>query len=415
MYKGEYTDMVDKYLRISPKVNFLPNYNPLPSTGWDGVKALWYEGPEYKGKPTKVFAYIGYPEMEEGEKVPAVVLVHGGGGHAFAHWIKIWNQRGYAAIALDTEGFFPAEEWKGLVGTEGEPKDRYVRELYGELADEAYTVAPKSDEMSDPDLPVEEQWIYHAVVDTILAHNILKADKCVDSNKIGISGVSWGSVITSLVIGYDTDYAFAIPIYGSAYLKYAETNVCRGFKEERIRQLWSAEDRLAKVSFPILWFCGLYDSAFCSYSNSASYIDTKRTGSVLSVREDLFHSHKSAWGCEEVYAFADSVVKGTQAFVVPVEEPTAFGKCSFQVSIPENMQNVKARLIYLTEDFRFDENSQPMHQGQIASANIDGNMVTADIPKEAFLYYVEFRGKVNGTDLISTTSWVESDERKRLR
>lgn len=403
--------MIEKYLHVIPKVEYLPDYNPVASTGWQGVEALWYEGAEYKGKPTKVFAYIGYPEMKKGEKVPAVVLVHGGGGHAFAHWIKIWNERGYAAIAMDTEGYFPAEEWKGLTGTEGEPKDRYVRELYGVLADERYTVGPKSDEMSEPNVPVCEQWIYHAVADTILAHNILREDELIDSDKIGICGVSWGSVITSLAIGYDTDYAFAIPIYGSAYLEYAATNVCRGFREQRTRELWSAADRLPKVSFPVLWLCGLYDSAFCSYSNSVSYLDTKQAGGVLSIREDLFHSHKSAWGCEEVYWFADSVLAGKQAFILPEEEPESFEACRFRVIIPEDFKNIAVRLVYFTEDFQFDENSQPLNKGHITPAFLQGDIVTAKVPKEAFCYYMEFRTIMNGKQLISSTSWVKYRKR----
>lgn len=401
--------MMKKYLQVTPKVEYLPDYNPVASTGWQGAEALWYEGPEYKGKQTKVFAYIGYPEMKKGEKVPAVVLVHGGGGHAFAHWIKIWNERGYAAIAMDTEGYFPAEEWKGLTGTEGEPKDRYVRELYGKLAGDHYTVGPKSDEMSVADLPLEEQWIYHAVADTILAHNILKVDERIDREKIGICGVSWGSVITSLAIGYDTDYAFAIPIYGSAYLEYVATNVCRGFKEERIRRLWSAADRLPEVSFPVLWLCALYDSAFSSYSNSCSYLDTKERGSFLSIQEELFHSHKSAWGREEGYHFADSVLAGKQAFIVPVDEPESFEECRFQVTIPEEFKDVAVRVVYFTEDFQFDENSQPLNKGRMAPASLQGDIVTAKIPEDAFCYYIEFRANVNGRELISTTSWVCRD------
>ena len=44
------------------------------------VKAIFYEGLPFKGKQTRVFAWYGIPEAEKGEKVPAIVLVHGGGG-----------------------------------------------------------------------------------------------------------------------------------------------------------------------------------------------------------------------------------------------------------------------------------------------------------------------------------------------
>ena len=32
------------------------------------------------------------------------VLVHGGGGTAFDAWVRLWNDRGYAAIAMDLAG-----------------------------------------------------------------------------------------------------------------------------------------------------------------------------------------------------------------------------------------------------------------------------------------------------------------------
>ena len=70
----------------------------------EGVKALFYEGAKFKGQPTRVFAYYGAPKevsAEPGKKVPAMVLIHGGGGTAFDRWVKVWNSRGYAAITMD--------------------------------------------------------------------------------------------------------------------------------------------------------------------------------------------------------------------------------------------------------------------------------------------------------------------------
>ena len=47
-----------------------------------------------------------------------MVLVHGGGGTAFAEWVKAWTSRGYAAIAMDTCGQIP----KGIVRQVGTPR-----------------------------------------------------------------------------------------------------------------------------------------------------------------------------------------------------------------------------------------------------------------------------------------------------
>ena len=86
---------INKYLNAKPDMVRIPSFDPKPETGWQGVEAISYSGAVYQGKKTKIFAYIGFPKENKGEKVPAVVLVHGGGGHAYAHWVKLWNDRGY--------------------------------------------------------------------------------------------------------------------------------------------------------------------------------------------------------------------------------------------------------------------------------------------------------------------------------
>ena len=35
------------------------------------------------------------------------MLIHGGCGTVFADWVKMWNDMGYAAIAIGTEGKIP--------------------------------------------------------------------------------------------------------------------------------------------------------------------------------------------------------------------------------------------------------------------------------------------------------------------
>ena len=79
-----------------------------------GVEPIFVEGEPWHGKPTRVFAWWGLPKgASAAQKVPAMVLVHGGGGTAFATWVKTWNDRGYAAIAMDTCGAIPQGERDG--------------------------------------------------------------------------------------------------------------------------------------------------------------------------------------------------------------------------------------------------------------------------------------------------------------
>ena len=93
-----------------------PKVYPADDFKETGVRSLFFEGLPWKGKPTRVFAWYGVPAHAANEKVPAIVLVHGGAGTAFADWVRLWNARGYAAIAMDTCGSVPIHEgqrgWK---------------------------------------------------------------------------------------------------------------------------------------------------------------------------------------------------------------------------------------------------------------------------------------------------------------
>jgi dienelactone hydrolase len=167
-----------------------------------GVRALYFESVHWRGKPTRVFAYYGAPA---GKKLPAMVLIHGGGGTAFAEWVRLWNKRGYAAIAVDTCGNVP---------------DR-VQD------DKPWSPSKKHHELGGPegwggfaqiDEPIADQWTYHAVAAAILAHSLIRSFPEVDPKRIGVTGISWGGYLTDIVSGVDPRFRFAVPVYGCGFL-----------------------------------------------------------------------------------------------------------------------------------------------------------------------------------------------------
>lgn len=308
---------------------------------------------------------------------------------------------------MDTTGYFPREEWKGLVGTEAPEAEKYTNELYGALAEEGYTVGPGNSGMRDCELPVGEQWMYHAVADTILANNILRSDPRIDSGKIGICGISWGSVITSIAIGYDNRYAFAIPIYGSAYLDVPSApELPLVFREEPVKSLWSAADRLSNAHFPIHWLCWSSDNCLFAQANSLSYETTKDDGAYLSIRYDFSHGHAGGWLTPESYRFAEKTLEGKLPFIRPITEPEGTGKISFRISVPEDFMHTEATILYLTEPPQFGEENgmqKMLTQWVFVPAQIQGDVVTGTVPENVYCYYVQLRGMADGQWQASST------------
>ena len=248
----------------------------------DGVTAIEFSGADYKGESTKVFAYVGIPETSADEKVPAVVLVHGGGGRAFAHWVKAWNERGFAAIAIDTEGKRPDNSRDGLGG-------------------------PYIDYMFTDTLPIEEQWMFHAVSAAVRATSVISSYEQVDSKKIGIVGVSWGSVITSITLGVDDRLAFGAPIYGTGHLDESLARFGSMGVSENGWALWNPSGYFPFYTAKMHLFNSDHDPHFSANINSKSAYEL---GASLTYIAEHTHSEDSAQAIREVYAFADQAVNG---------------------------------------------------------------------------------------------------------
>lgn len=169
-------------LRKTPAVEWLDKEGTL--------KRLLYESEPYKGKPTRVFAYYAQPDKIDG-KLPAVVLIHGGGGTAFAEWAQLWAKRGYIALAMDLAGH--SEKRKRL--PDGGPDQ-----------DEGSRFNPHD---------LKDMWSYHAVAAVIRGHSLLRSLPNVDTERIGVTGISWGGYLTCIVAGLDDRFKAAVPVYGS--------------------------------------------------------------------------------------------------------------------------------------------------------------------------------------------------------
>ncbi|MFM8493932.1 MAG: alpha/beta hydrolase family protein, partial [Planctomycetia bacterium] len=261
--------------------------------GEGALRAISYDAVPWKGKPTKVFAWLGLPANATG-KVPGIVLVHGGGGSAFKEWVRRWNEHGFAAISISVEGQTDGADPELPQGTRG-----YRRH--------AWAGPQRSGIYGDSAEPLTDQWIYHAVADTVLANSLLRSLPEVDADKVGVMGISWGGVITATIIGIDDRFAVAIPRYGCGKMYDAENHYGGILGTNRLyREAWDPMIRMDRVRMPVLWFSWPQDKHFPLDCQAACYRSAAGPH-MVSLVPGMGHGHD--FRAPQPYAFAESIVR----------------------------------------------------------------------------------------------------------
>jgi dienelactone hydrolase len=160
--------------------------------------------------------------------------------------------------------------------------------------------------------------MYHAVADTILANSLLRWLPQVDSEKVGVMGISWGGVITSTVIGIDNRFAFAVPTYGCGGLADAQNQYGRALGDNALyREVWDPLVRMNNVKLPVLWLSWTGDLHFPLDAQSRCY--TAAPGPhLVALLPNMRHGHAPGWNPPDSYAFAESVVQTAAPWCVPL-------------------------------------------------------------------------------------------------
>jgi dienelactone hydrolase len=267
-----------------------PVIHPAEGVPADGTRhAIYFDGLPYRGKPTRVFAWYGLPEKSAG-KVPAIVLVHGGGGTAYREWVKKWNEHGFAAISIAVEGQTDTRQGK-----------QWLRHPWSGPA--------RNNIYNDSAEPLADQWMYHAVADTVLANSLLRSFPEVDAKQVGLMGISWGGVIAATAMGIDTRFAFSIPTYGCGDLADTPNQYGAALHDNALyREVWDPLLWLPRAKMPALWFSWPDDVHFPLTSQSASYRAAPGPH-MVAILPGMKHGHPAAWNPPDSYAFAESVVR----------------------------------------------------------------------------------------------------------
>lgn len=354
-------------LGTDPRFLSVPAHEAATDFDEADVRAVFIHGPAYQGKPTRFFAWVGLPKVEPGRKVPAMVLVHGGGGTAFAEWVRLWNSRGYAAIAMDTCGQVP----RGSYG-------KWERNPMGGPA--GWSVDAKLLER-----PPTDQWQYHAVASIVLSHSLIRSLPEVDAERVGVTGISWGGYLTCIAAGIDKRFRLAAPVYGCGFYEECvwgpELAKMSAGERERWVAWWDPKVYLPDATMPILWVNGTNDFAYPMNAMRKSYRLAK-TERYLSVTLRMPHGHNGPGEKPAViHAFADSILKGG-APLPEVKRQGRDGRVAWGEF--ESDRPFKQATLLFTKD----GGPWQRREWHVSPATVNGGRIEVTLPEGTTVYYM---------------------------
>ena len=275
----------------------------------------------------QVFCFVGLPASASKEKpVPAVVCVHGATGTAFYDWVEMWNNRGYAAIAMDTEGKMPTADTS----------------MYRVLpaVESIKPHGPANASFYDSGKPVTEQWVYHALGAVISCTSFIASFEEVDASRIGITGVSYGGFLTCLAAGFDDRYVFAAPVYGCLANSGSDAEFGSYIDNNKGAEIWDGVGALEASRSVFLFVNSNTDRFFPLDSVKKSAEACKQ--SALCIKNNYPHGHSQGADIKEVFAFADEICKKGKPLVHITEVDAENGMLEYalpdDVSITEILQ-----------------------------------------------------------------------------
>jgi dienelactone hydrolase len=340
------------------------------------TQEVYYEGEPVNGVLTRVFAYVGRPADRSG-KLPAMVLVHGGGGKAFANWAQMWAERGYVALAMDLTGKGP--DGKPLPEAGPDQRDWNIFRPFTEA-------------------DLKELWPYHAVAAVIRGHSLLANLPEVDARRIGITGISWGGYLTCIVAGLDDRLKCAIPVYGSGFL-WEDSAWLGQFQRlgpvetKRWSDSFDPSKYLPGVRCPILFVNRPTDFHYrlAVHQKSRQLVPN---GHDLHMDIKLSHSHPAGWAPKEIALFADSVLRGGKSLarLGELKRNGEIVTAKFKSTVPI----VRGELCFTTEADAYEK-----RKWQATPAEVTGQEVWAKLPEARpltfFLNIIDQRGAITSS------------------
>ncbi|MCX6899465.1 MAG: alpha/beta fold hydrolase [Verrucomicrobia bacterium] len=301
----------------------------VPSMRWaeqsGAVHSLFYAGENFQGHATEVFAFYASPttlgKVAPGKtKFPGVVLIHGGGGTAFAEWAWLWAKRGYAAIAMDLSGHQPNapvyDPKTGMPVPNQTAKKETRKRLPNGGPDQGH---PEKFDSIGGD--TSDDWPFHAAAAVIRAHSLLRSMAEVDANRTAVTGISWGGYTTCLVASLDNRFKAAVPVYGCGFLFEGESvqkpSIDKlGDRRQQWINTYDPSSLLPRCRVPILFVNGSNDIHYPLDSYQKSF-DLVPGPKQMRIEVNMRHGHAPGWAPKEIGLFIDSHCNGGKPLPLP--------------------------------------------------------------------------------------------------
>lgn len=204
-------------------------------------KEIWFDGDESQGERTRIYGIYAAPV--NGENLPGILHIHGGGQTANQDWCKYWAGRGYAILSINWGGEWPDRK-KFTKYPESLPQGNHKQ----------------SSQFAGAPSMWENSWMVWTRV-CRRALTALESQKEVDPDRLGAFGVSMGGTLM-WNLATDPRIKAGCAIYGAGWNtyrhdepKFAIPAVNRAIKPEIAtwRRLGAPEAYAPMVHFPMLF------------------------------------------------------------------------------------------------------------------------------------------------------------------
>ena len=340
-----FRDYPSKYWDI-PALMQVPRFraNPFPDSDTPGMKSFLVSGKGPDGAEAEFFCTYALPETPKPEKgFPAVMMVHGGGGTAFPHYIDHWRRNGFAVMAID---------WYNQ-----RPITNVALSNKHDIARAALPGGKRNDLRAN-------------IANIVIANSLLRSMPEVDSSRNVYVGLSWGSWYGAAIAGIDNRYSGIVEIY------------CGDVRTKKGRELVNGRF-LHRATMPVWWTTWTLDRNVTPESSQKGWDECPTYwGHVTS--PTLGHSHRGFT--------LDCVMRMAKFFAGEGPALPRLGKIVLEngvLSAPVTSLGKttgKAFLVYAEDKGNDIEPSKRIWKH--VAAKLEGNRISAPLPAGASIAYL---------------------------